>query len=49
MSQETDPGDGRKRSENPEKWRRNIGKKARSKVQFARIISELAKKVLIFE
>ena len=49
MSQETNPEVGRKRSKNSEKWSRNIGKKARNKVQLVQIIIELARKVLIFE
>ena len=49
MAQETNPEVGRKRSKNPEKWSRNIGKRARNKVQLVQIIIELAKKVLIFE
>ena len=50
MSQETNPEVGRERPKNPEKWSRNIGKKARNKVQLVQfIIIELAKKVLIFE
>ena len=49
MSQETNPEIRRKRSKNLEKWSRNIGKKARNKVQLVQIIIELAKEVLIFE
>ena len=44
MSQETNPQVGRKKSKNPEKWSRNIGKKARNKVYLVQIIIEPAKK-----